>query len=85
MNARRDGQPVRQISIEAMRDGQLRSREDLVVVEEPLEIRLARPAEPGLGRPISITMRTPGQDQGLAVGFLRDRSFNVDTHRERLQ
>jgi len=70
MNVKRDVQPVRRIQIDAMRGGQLRSHEDLVVVEEPLEIRLARPGESGPGRAISITMRTPGNDVELAVGFL---------------
>jgi FdhD protein len=40
---------------------------DVLAVEEPLEIRL------GIGashRPISITMRTPGDDAELAAGFL---------------
>ena len=37
--------------------------EDLVVVEEPLEIRLA-------GKPLVVTMRTPGYDEELAAGFL---------------
>lgn len=36
---------------------------DDLVVEEPLEIRVN-------GRPVSITMRTPGDDFELAVGFL---------------
>jgi len=36
---------------------------DQVAVEEPLEIRVA-------GDAISITMRTPGDDQELALGFL---------------
>lgn len=36
---------------------------DLVAAEEPLELRVA-------GRPVSITMRTPGQDEELACGFL---------------
>ncbi|MFZ2507515.1 MAG: formate dehydrogenase accessory sulfurtransferase FdhD [Steroidobacteraceae bacterium] len=70
MNVKRDDEPVRRIRIDAMRGGQLRSQQDLVVVEEPLEIRLARVAEPGPGRAISITMRTPGHDVELAVGFL---------------
>jgi FdhD protein len=39
------------------------SEEDRLAVEEPLEIRLGN-------RPISVTMRTPGHDQELAVGFL---------------
>jgi FdhD protein len=44
---------------------------DLVVVEEPLEIRLAL-ARGGkkTERSLSITMRTPGDDFELAVGFL---------------
>ncbi len=36
---------------------------DLVAVEEPLEIRLA-------GDPLAVTMRTPGEDRFLALGFL---------------
>lgn len=43
------------------RGGQL--DEDLVVVEEPLEIRVD-------GRPLVVTMRTPGHDEELAAGFL---------------
>ncbi|MCC6270180.1 MAG: formate dehydrogenase accessory sulfurtransferase FdhD [Microbacteriaceae bacterium] len=38
-------------------------REDVLAVEEPLEIRVG-------GRPLAITMRTPGNDFDLAAGFL---------------
>ena len=37
--------------------------EDELAEEEPLEIRVQ-------GRPISVTMRTPGDDRDLAAGFL---------------
>jgi FdhD protein len=37
--------------------------EDRMAIEEPLEIRLGR-------APIAVTMRTPGHDSELAVGFL---------------
>jgi FdhD protein len=40
-----------------------RSDIDDVAVEEPLEIRVA-------GDPLAITMRTPGDDRELALGFL---------------
>jgi FdhD protein len=36
---------------------------DLVAVEEPLEIRVD-------GAPLAVTMRTPGDDEHLAAGFL---------------
>jgi FdhD protein len=39
-----------------------RSERDVVAVEEPLEIRID-------GAPVAITMRTPGHDEELAVGF----------------
>ena len=38
-------------------------RPDTLAVEEPLEIRVG-------GRPLSVTMRTPGDDMDLAAGFL---------------
>ncbi|WP_309049718.1 formate dehydrogenase accessory sulfurtransferase FdhD [Streptomyces sp.] len=46
-----------------IRGGAVNTRPDTLVAEEPLEIRLN-------GRPIAITMRTPGDDFALAVGFL---------------
>jgi FdhD protein len=46
-----------------IRDGAVSSRPDTLVAEEPLEIRLN-------GRPLAITMRTPGDDFALAAGFL---------------
>ena len=36
--------------------------DDRVAVEEPLEIRIG-------GRPVAVTMRTPGHDDELALGF----------------
>jgi FdhD protein len=39
-----------------------RSERDLVAVEEPLEIRIG-------GSPVAVTMRTPGHDEELALGF----------------
>jgi FdhD protein len=44
---------------EVERDGE----RDAVAIEEPLEIRVD-------GRPLSVTMRTPGHDEELALGFL---------------
>src|SRR3954471_1279377 len=38
------------------------SEHDRVAVEEPLEIRIG-------GRPVAVTMRTPGHDEELAMGF----------------
>ncbi|ADI05849.1 formate dehydrogenase accessory protein [Streptomyces bingchenggensis BCW-1] len=46
-----------------IRDGAVSTRPDTLVAEEPLEIRLG-------GKPLAITMRTPGDDFALAAGFL---------------
>jgi FdhD protein len=49
---------------------------DHVAVEEPLEIRLGYKAASGrTATSLSITMRTPGNDAELAVGFLYSESI----------
>ncbi len=45
------------------REGEFRRFEDYLVSEEPLEIRLG-------DAPLTVTMRTPGNDLELAAGFL---------------
>ena len=49
-----------------------RVADDVVATEEPLEIRLEFDGADGerVERSISITMRTPGNDEELAIGFL---------------
>ncbi|MHB8240493.1 MAG: formate dehydrogenase accessory sulfurtransferase FdhD [Solirubrobacteraceae bacterium] len=49
-----------------VRDGE----SDFVAVEEPLEIRVD-------GEPLAVTMRTPGHDEELAVGFLHGEGMIV--------
>lgn len=57
--------PVRQVSVERLSRGvsAREARDDEVVVEEPLEIRIS-------GDTLAITMRTPGHDRELVLGFL---------------
>jgi FdhD protein len=49
--------------IEKLRAGERERVKDELAVEEPLEIRVD-------GEPLAVTMRTPGEDEDLAVGFL---------------
>jgi FdhD protein len=57
--------------ITRLEHGNARSTNDFVAVEEPLEIRLTGAnLEPNTDKNIAITMRTPGNDIELAMGFL---------------
>ncbi|WP_406122244.1 formate dehydrogenase accessory sulfurtransferase FdhD [Streptomyces canus] len=56
-----------------IRDGAISSRPDTLVAEEPLEIRLN-------GKPLAITMRTPGDDFALAAGFLVSEGVLAQHH-----
>ncbi|SBU96211.1 FdhD protein [Streptomyces sp. Ncost-T6T-1] len=46
-----------------VREGNASYRPDTLAAEEPMEIRVG-------GRPLAVTMRTPGDDFDLAAGFL---------------
>lgn len=63
--------PVKPISIRRVEGGALSEEADLVVTEEPLEIRLGHgPEHKRAEFSLSVTMRTPGHDQALCMGFL---------------
>ena len=68
--------PVRHISsrrIVAIRGDSLEVRDDRVVGEAPLEIRAAGPHQDPVA--VAVTMRTPGHEAELAVGFLRSEGL----------
>ncbi|MCX6396202.1 MAG: formate dehydrogenase accessory sulfurtransferase FdhD [Propionibacteriales bacterium] len=65
--ARRPGPTVRTRVVED-RAGDLTRHEDRLATEEPLEIRLSWPGAPA--ERLAVTMRTPGHDFELAVGWL---------------
>ena len=54
--------PYSAAAVDVVRFPDGRSEQDHVAVEEPLEIRIG-------GRPVAVTMRTPGHDEELALGF----------------
>jgi FdhD protein len=56
------GRGVAERRVLKIRDGQARRSRDRLAVEEPLELRVA-------GRPVGVTMRTPGNDVELAIGY----------------
>ena len=86
---------VEHISIQRISDGILTAMNDQVAVEEPLEIQLDYSTSTGfMQKNIAVTMRTPGNDEELAAGFLFSegviqnngsikeiRSFSADENR----
>jgi len=67
-------QSSRPIEVRRFRGGALGLEDDpdLVATEEPFEIRVGYSRRDGsrAEEPVSVTMRTPGHDEDLAVGFL---------------
>jgi FdhD protein len=61
--------PAAHMVAAVMRDGGVR---DEVAVEQPLEIRVD-------GTPLSVTMRTPGHDEELVLGFLHGEGLIAGT------
>jgi FdhD protein len=63
--------PLRQVTIQVMRwrGADADMAVDELAAEEPLEIRAVSPANPA-PESIAVIMRTPGQDDELAAGFL---------------
>jgi FdhD protein len=55
--------PLKQFPIRRYRKGRIEETKDVVVVEEPLQIRLG-------GEPFQVMMRLPGWEKELALGFL---------------
>lgn len=67
------------IDISKVTGDQQHSQSDQIAVEEPLEIQLcSETLEGAAAKSISITMRTPGDDAELAVGFLFTESIIQD-------
>jgi FdhD protein len=62
---------TRNMRTQTYQDGLVDARMDSLVAEEPLEIRLAFGSGQGRKRfSVAVTMRTPGDDEALALGFL---------------
>jgi FdhD protein len=57
-----DAPPYSAAAVDVVRLPGGASERDSVAVEEPLEIRIG-------GKPVAVTMRTPGHDEELALGF----------------
>lgn len=59
------------VNIKKVNQEDISTIDDILAIEEPLEIRIAyKQGDNVINKNLSITMRTPGNDEELAVGFL---------------
>lgn len=63
---------VKLTQVTEWRNGEFRSAGDCLAAEEPLQILLS-------GKPLAVTMRTPGHDRELAAGFLWSEGI-IESH-----
>ena len=61
---------ITHFSVKKVTRQQVTDSDDLLAIEEPLEIQLMYGGESRVQKSISVTMRTPGNDEELAIGFL---------------
>lgn len=79
-----ENKQVENINIKRFVGGKISEAGDQVAVEEPLEIQLAYSTSTGrLQKNLAVTMRTPGNDEELAAGFLFTE--NIIQHFESIQ
>ncbi|PYE51941.1 formate dehydrogenase accessory sulfurtransferase FdhD [Deinococcus yavapaiensis] len=57
---------VERVEVRRVEHGVVREAADVVLLEEPLELRVVTDEE----RTVNLTMRTPGHDEDLALGWL---------------
>ena len=70
--ARQEAPPYSADRVDVVRLPEGTTDRDVVAVEEPLEIRIG-------GEPVAVTMRTPGHDEELALGFCLSEGLAPET------
>lgn len=69
-SSKNENEMIKKVSLKKIQQSgkEISQKEDAVVIEEPLEINLK--SHNGETFPVSVTMRTPRNDEELAIGFL---------------